>query len=246
MKKEKMLRLTLTAIFTAIVLVVQMVGSSIKVGPVSFSLVLIPIVVGGMLIGPYGGAFLGFVFGLVTVIGGLTGADPFTAYLLQAGTSSAIFTVLLCLVKATAAGLISALIFKALSNENKYLGVILASATAPIVNTGIFVLGTLTVLAAPLSANTAFVNDTSSLVYFVIIGCAGVNFIVELLVNIVLSPSVYSFVNAISKLSPARSQTKAVSSAIPITTGTNTLLTLSAKRAIGAFVLPASSTSRII
>ena len=50
MKKEKMLRLTLTAIFTAIVLVVQMVGSSIKVGPVSFSLVLIPIVVGGMLI----------------------------------------------------------------------------------------------------------------------------------------------------------------------------------------------------
>ena len=199
MKKEKMLRKTLTAIFTAIVLVVQMVGSSIKVGPVSFSLVLIPIVVGGMLIGPYGGAFLGFVFGLVTVIGGLTGADPFTAYLLQAGTSSAIFTVLLCLVKATAAGLVSALIFKALSNKNKYFGVILASAAAPIVNTGIFVLGTLTVLAAPLSANTAFVNDTSSLVYFVIIGCAGVNFIVELLVNIVLSPSIYSFVNAISK-----------------------------------------------
>ena len=200
MKKTNTFKLTMTAIFTAIVLVVQMVGSSIKLGPASFSLVLIPIVVGGMLIGPAGGAFLGFIFGLASIIGGLFGTDQFTAYLLyESGTFAAIFTVLLCITKATAAGLISALIYNALSNKHKYLGVILASAAAPIVNTGIFVIGTLTILADPISKNPKYVNESSTLVYFIIILCAGLNFIVEFLVNIVLSPSIYNFVNHISK-----------------------------------------------
>ena len=55
-----------------------------------------------------------------------------------------------------------------------------------------------------------------------------------------------AFDRANSKLCPTNSQTMAVTMAIPITVGTNTPLTLSASRAIGALELPASSTSRMI
>ena len=49
-----------------------------------------------------------------------------------------------------------------------------------------------------------------------------------------------------SKPMPAMSHTMAVTMATAITTGTNTPLTLSASRAMGAFVAPASSTRRMI
>ena len=52
--------------------------------------------------------------------------------------------------------------------------------------------------------------------------------------------------SANSKLSPANIHTAPASTAMPITTGTNTPLILSASRAIGALVLPASSTRRMI
>ena len=52
--------------------------------------------------------------------------------------------------------------------------------------------------------------------------------------------------SAKEKLCPATSHTTAVTRAIAITTGTNTPLTLSAMRAIGALELPASSTNLII
>ena len=52
--------------------------------------------------------------------------------------------------------------------------------------------------------------------------------------------------SANSKFCPAIIQAAPASSAIPITTGTNTPLILSASRAMGAFDVPASSTRRMI
>ena len=51
--------LTGVAIFTAIVIVLQLLGSFVRFGPFSISLVLIPIVVGAALYGPGAGAWLG-------------------------------------------------------------------------------------------------------------------------------------------------------------------------------------------
>ena len=59
------------AILTAIVIVFQLLGSFIHIGPTSISLVLIPIVIGAVLTGPKGGAFLGFVFGAMTYFAGV-------------------------------------------------------------------------------------------------------------------------------------------------------------------------------
>lgn len=98
---EKTLRMVQLAILVALVIVLQLVGSNIHVGPVSFSLVLIPIAVGGVLLGPAAGAILGAVFGLITVIGGVSGADVFTNFLFS---KQPVLTVVLCLGQGDARG----------------------------------------------------------------------------------------------------------------------------------------------
>ena len=59
-------------LFTAIVIVLQLMGSFIRFGTFSISLVLVPVVIGAALYGAGAGAWLGFVFGVV-VLGLLSG-----------------------------------------------------------------------------------------------------------------------------------------------------------------------------
>ena len=59
MKTTKIRRMVGVAILAAIVVVLQSVGSFIRFGSVSVSLVLIPIVVGAAMYGPGAGAVLG-------------------------------------------------------------------------------------------------------------------------------------------------------------------------------------------
>ncbi len=193
---EKTLRMVQLAILVALVIVLQLVGSNIHVGPVSFSLVLIPIAVGGVLLGPAAGAILGAVFGLITVIGGVSGADVFTNFLFS---KQPVLTVVLCLAKATLAGLCAGLVFRALEKHNRWVAVVLASAVAPVVNTGIFVLGTITLFRSTLEEYILNVGAGVSVVYFVVILCAGVNFLAEFGVNLVASPAVYRIWTAVAK-----------------------------------------------
>ena len=63
------------AVLAALVVVLQLLSSVIKIGTVSITLTLIPIVVGAAFYGPGAGAILGTVFGLVVYINSATGAD---------------------------------------------------------------------------------------------------------------------------------------------------------------------------
>ena len=175
--------ITRLAILLALVVVLQTFGSYIKIGTVSISLVLIPVVFGGMILGVLAGTVLGFAFGIVTLIAGITGADGFTQILF---TAHPFGTTIICIVKATAAGLVPALVFNAIKNKNQTVAAFTAAALAPIINTGLFIVGVL-----------LFVRDTvaehflqgESIMYFLIIGCAGVNFIVEFVLNLLLAPA---------------------------------------------------------
>ncbi len=187
-------RITGIAVLLALVIVLQVFGGYFKVGATSLSFVLVPIVLGGMLYGAWVGAFLGFAFGFITLMYGVTGADPFTAILFEAQPFS---TALLCLVKGTAAGLISGFAYQFLSKKNKHIGVFTAAATAPIVNTGLFILGSLVLLKETLAVN--FVAEGSTIVYFLFIGCAGVNFLVELAINLIFAPTLYRLIGVLEK-----------------------------------------------
>ena len=119
-------------IFTAIVIVLQLLGAFIKFGPFSISLTLIPIVVGAALYGPWAGAWLGFVFSMVVLLSGDAGA------FLVVNAAGTILTVI---AKGTLAGWASGIVFKAMSKTNTWLAAICAAIICPVVNTGLFLVG---------------------------------------------------------------------------------------------------------
>ena len=88
-------------LFTAIVVVLQFLGSFIKFGPFSITLVLAPIVIGAALYGIGAGAYLGLVFGATVLISG-----DAAAFL----TINPIGTVIIVLLKGMLAGLAAGLV----------------------------------------------------------------------------------------------------------------------------------------
>ena len=180
--RERTLYLTQLATLSAIVLFLQLAGVTVRIGATPVSLVLLPITLGALLLGPGAGAWLGFLFGAeVLIVLGVMGADPFTATLFL---EHPFFTSLLCLGKGVAAGLVPALIYRALKAKNETLGLFLAAASAPIANTGVFIAGSYTMMD---TFQSNFLGE-HSMFYFLVIICAGWNFIFELLINLVCAP----------------------------------------------------------
>lgn len=186
--------ITWFAVLLALVVLLQCFAGSITIGTTSFSLVLIPIVLGGILLGPRVGALLGFVFGVITLLYGILGTDLFTATLFQNGPLA---TSLICLGKGTIAGLGAALSYRLLARKNGYVAVFVAAAVAPVLNTGLFILGALTMLSDVLATN--YVEAGSTVIYFLVIGCAGTNFLVEFAINLICAPALYTVINAIER-----------------------------------------------
>lgn len=183
-------RLAGLALFTAIVVVLQLLGSFIKVGPFAVSLVLIPIVVGAAVYGvSCPGAWLGFVFGVVVTIAVVTGADQ-GGYIMF--SARPVMTVLVCLIKGTAAGYVAGLLYRAIGKKHPLAGVIVAAAAAPVVNTGLFVLAMVLFYQPQLQAGAG----GTAVATYVVTGLVGVNFLLELGVNLVLSPTITRLIAA--------------------------------------------------
>ena len=171
------------AMMAAIVVVLQIICTFIKFGPFSITLALAPIIVGAALYGARGGATLGFAFGIVVFVTGLLGWDGGFVNILMG--YSPLGTTLLCIVKAVAAGLVAALVYKPIEKKHPLAAVVTAGIAAPVVNTGLFALGILTIFSDFLSSSAA--AEGTSPVALLFIGWIGINFIVELLVNMVLA-----------------------------------------------------------
>lgn len=173
------------ALFTAIVVVLQLLGSFIRFGPFSISLVLIPIVVGTALYGVGAGAWLGLVFGVTVLASG--DASAFLAVNVPG-------TIITVLVKGIACGALAGLVYKLIEKKNKYAATICAAITAPIVNTGVFLLGCV-IFFMPTIEGWAAAAGVESAGTYMITGLAGLNFIAEFVVNIVLSPIIVRIIN---------------------------------------------------
>ena len=201
---RKILRMVEIAMLIALVVVLQLLGSFIKIGPLPMSFVLVPIVIGACLLGAKEGAFLGAVFGIITMIMGITGIDAFSFLLWEARP---VWFVALCLLKAIMAGLCSGLVYKLLGKlfgeKHVYIRTVLASVTAPIVNTGIFVIGMLLFFFDTMQGLPALFPDAfgqyENAVQLLFLGLAGVNFIGEFIVNLVLSPAMVRIIDVVKK-----------------------------------------------
>ncbi len=183
--------LTLAALLTALVIVLQFIGAFIKIGMFSVSLVLVPIVIGAATCGPIVGAWLGFVFGAVVLLNGDAAAflmiDP-------AGT---VITVLL---KGLLCGLVSGLVYRGLEKYNSVLAVVSAAIVCPIVNTGVFLLGSFVFFYDTILEWAAASEYSESITKYFIFGLGIINFPFELLVNIFLSPVIVRLLNIRKKI----------------------------------------------
>lgn len=184
--------LVLGAVLTAMVILLQMMGAFIKLGPFSISLVLIPIVIGAATCGVGISTWLGFVFGVVVLATG--DAAAFLAV-------HVVGTIITVLLKGTLCGLLSGLAYKgvlALTSKNQsvgpYIAVLAAAIVCPLVNTGIFLLGCLLFFMETVTAwgQAAGFADVGT---YMIIVLVGANFLFEMASNIVLSPLVVRLLN---------------------------------------------------
>ena len=179
-------------ILTAIVVVLQFIGAFIKFGPFSITLVLAPIIIGAALYGWKAGAWLGAVFGIVVLLSG--DAAAFMAV-------NAPGTVILCILKGTLAGAAAGLVYKALEKVNPWVAVIAAAIVCPVVNTGVFLLGCLVFFLDTVKEWGAGAGYENVGAYF-LFGFVGLNFVVELAINLVLSTAIVRILSIVRK-SPA-------------------------------------------
>lgn len=169
--------LVMCALLTAIVVVLQYLGSFIRFGPFSISLVLVPIVIGAAVCGKGAGAWLGFVFGAVVLF---TDSAAFMAV-------NAFGTIVTVLVKGIAAGLCAGLVYGIISKKSIYGAAFVSALICPIVNTGIFLIGCRLFFMDALNSWGAAAGFESIGEYIITV-LVGINFVAELLVNLLLSP----------------------------------------------------------
>ena len=194
---HKTQRLTGLAFLTAIIIVLQIVCSFIHFGPFSITLALAPIIIGAAIYGIGAGVYLGTVFGIIVLIAGLFSWDGgFTLILLN---DNALATIAICIVKGAAAGLAAGLIYRLISKKNMTAGVITAGVVCPIVNTGLFIVGML-IFFFPMLQNMAQQNS-QELMYYIIFTLTGLNFLVELAVNMLFSTAITRIIKAKKRIS---------------------------------------------
>lgn len=169
-------KMTYLAILTAIVIVLQTVFAPLIGGLTGLSpaLVLIPIVLGVATCGLGAGVWLGGVFALIVMFDPTT--VPFWEY-------KPLMTVLLVFLKGIGSAVAAGLLYKLLEKKNRYAAIMTAALAAPIVNTGIFVLGCV-----------AFFLDLTGMGVFGLFITA--NFGVEIALNVVLVPIIYRILYA--------------------------------------------------
>lgn len=195
--KTDILQMVELAMLLALVIVLQMIGGMIKIGPFSPSLVLIPIVIGSIIIGAKGGAVLGAAFGIVVIVQCALGMDA-GGFILWG--INPFLTALICLTKGICAGLVPGLIYRALtgkepSDKRIFLAAVVSSLSAPIVNTGLFLIGLSVFFTDTLYAWSGGTN----VIIYIITGLVGLNFLVEFGINAIVSPAVSTVVKVVTK-----------------------------------------------
>ena len=196
----KVLRLTQTALLIALVVALQVISALIPpiAGMVSITLTLVPVVVGGILLGKRSGAVPGFAFGLIVLINCITALDPGGNILWNANP---FFTAIICFVKGVAAGFFPAWFYELITSKGetsvarRVVATVVAALSAPIINTGLFLCGMLLLFKDTLYAWAGSTN----IVTYILVGLAGVNFLVEFAINIILSPAIVRIVDVVGK-----------------------------------------------
>ncbi len=193
MRNKKIKRMVATALLMAMVIVLQFVSAALPtIGGFSISLVLLPIVVGSAIYGPGTGALLGGTFGAIVAINCMTGFDKGGAMVFQANP---LLCVIVVMLKGILAGSASGLVYKLVCKWNELIGMLLAAIVCPVVNTGVF-LGCMALFFKDVLSAWAGGGD---ILAYMLSGIVLINFVPELIINVVFSPAGHTIVKAVRK-----------------------------------------------
>ena len=184
-------QITGLAVLLALVIVLQVALGSISVGAVTLNFTLIPIVLGGILFGPIAGAILGFACGVIVFIQVIIGGNPFYTLI---WANDPLVTTLTCIIKSTVAGYLGGLVFSVLKKKQPIVAVFVASAVVPIVNTALFIVGSLFMFN---SVHTMAGGE--NLLKFILVGLVTFNFFIELAINLICAPALTRVIKIIKK-----------------------------------------------
>ncbi len=183
--KQKTLLLVQSALLISIILLMAFTPLGyLKIGVVEMTLIMIPVAVGSIALGEKTGAVLGLVFGATSFYQCLNGSSLFGAALLSI---SPVYTLIMCIVPRVLMGFCSGLIFKALKKVPKALGYLIASLSAPIINTVLFV-GSLMLFFG----NSTFVTELRGGLSFFpfVVAFVGLNGLLEIILTGIVAPPV--------------------------------------------------------
>ena len=180
MNRTRIVHMTEVAILAAILLVMAFTPLGyLRVGPLSLSLLMIPVAIGAVAVGPAAGTALGALFGLTSFaqcfMGDLLGG------ILVAQNVFLAFVV--CVVSRTLAGLLCGLLYRGLQNKWKTGALLAANLAAPLLNTLLF-LGLLALCFFHLAftpEQAQALGNVDTLLGVVIVTATGLNAPVELL-----------------------------------------------------------------
>lgn len=183
----KTLKLVQLAVFCSIIILMGFTPLGfMKVGVIEITLIVIPVAIGAILLGPGGGTVLGAAFGVVSFIQ-CFGFSAFGSFLLGISPFN---TFILCIVPRVLVGFLTGLIYKLLSGiikrGGKTLSSIIAALACPVMNTALFIAALILLFGNNSSVLDVFSVTNAWAIYAVI----ALNAVVEAGVTLVVSAAV--------------------------------------------------------
>ncbi len=195
-RNPKIHQMVQLAILTALLLVLAFTPIGyLRLGPFSITFMPVPVVIGAILLGPGGGAFLGLVFGL-TSFAQCFGIDPMGTTLM---TINIFYTFVMTVVTRTLVGYLTALVFHGMrslfeklpkSDKTKPVTYAITSAAGPLFNTILFMSAMYLFFGKEQVVLDAF-ELTEAVPFFVFVfGIVFAQALVELLVTMIIGTAV--------------------------------------------------------
>ena len=193
MKRDALRKMVLAAIFIAMIVLLAFTPGLgyIPIGPLSITTIGIPVVIGAIILGPYYGMLLGFVFGLTSFLQ-CFGMNAFGTALVGI---SPVRAFIVCIIPRILVGLIPALLFRLIMKRptNSRTVAVFVSALAGSLTNTVFFLGFLGLLFGQTDYIKAMQETETGHISLIalLISFAGVNAILEAVATAIIAPPVY-------------------------------------------------------
>lgn len=192
-KKNEVLKLSIYALFLAIMLVMGLVPGLgfIQTGFAAIVIIQVPVILASYFLGLKGGMIFGFVFGLTSFINCFINPDAFAGIIMNAGGMKTVFLMIVCLfVPRVLIGVTTWATYKLVSKIDKTE--VLAMSTSAFIGTltnTVFFLGAFYLFAKD-ACMSAFEAQSASALFTMMLGVVTFNGLIEAVTSVVLCTAI--------------------------------------------------------